>query len=225
MASNATIRQVVFDVLRTVRENHPEAKITRGQVAYWVIMHADRLRRMHIGQTSTGRFMVTYPSIDALVDPITGRNYCVIPASIYDMEDDKGIAYLSYDAQLDLNAPAFTSTPFTRTTPLQSRRLYMSEDEKPSASNPYFYTSGERIYFLGCEQINLLKVEAGLYTTLQAYDPTLDLDVELDIPQVLIPTLKNELLSMGLFVSKLPKEYNEQIKETALNVVTNKDLK
>ena len=225
MASNATIRQVVFDVLRTVRANHPEAQVTKPQITYWVITHADRLRRMHIGQTATGRFMVTYPSISALVDPITGRNYCVIPANIYDMEDDKGIAYLSYTAQLDLNSPTFTSVVFTRTTPAQARRLYYSEDEKPSAKNPYFYTADDRIYFLGCEQINLTDVEAGLYTTLQAYDTDMDLDVELDLPQVLIPTLKNELLTMGLFVSKLPREYNDQIKEQALNVVTNKDLK
>ncbi len=169
--------------------------------------------------------MVTYPSIDALVDPDTGRNYCVIPTSIYDMEDDKGINYLSYAAQLDLNSPTFTSVIFTRVSPAQARRLYMSEDEKPSAKNPYFYTSGDRIYFLGCEQINLTTVEAGLYTNLLAYDTAMDLDVELDIPQELIPTLKNELLIMGLFVSKLPKEYDEQVKETAINVVTNKDLK
>lgn len=225
MASNATIRQVVFDVLRTVRENHPGAKVTVAQVAYWVILHADRLRRLQIGQAPTGRYMATYPSIDALVDAVTGRNYCVIPASIYDIEDDKGIAYLTYKARLDLNSPTFTSTPFTRTTPLQSRRLYMSEDEKPSASNPYFYTSEDRIYFLGCEQINLTVVEAGLYTNLLAYDTAMDLDIPLDIPQELIPMLKNELVSMGLFISKLPKEYNDQVKESAINVVTNKDLK
>jgi hypothetical protein len=203
---------------------HPQAHITVPQVAYWVILHADRLRRLQIGQAPTGRYMVTYPSISALVDPNTGRNYCIIPASIYDIEDDKGIAYLSYEAQLDLNSPTFTSVAFTRTTPLQSRRLYMSEDEKPSASNPYFYTSQDRIYFLGCEQINLTTVEAGLYTNLLAYDITMDLDVVLDIPQELIPTLKNELTSMGLFITKLPKEYDEQVKEQAINVVTNKDL-
>ena len=225
MASNATIRQVVFDVLRTVRENHPGAKVTIAQVAYWVILHADRLRRLQIGENPTGRYMATYPSIDALVDPVTGRNYCIVPTSIYDIKDDKGIAYLSYTAQLDLNSPTFTSTPFTRTTPLQSRRLYMSEDEKPSAKNPYFYTSIDRIYFLGCEQINLTEVEAGLYTNLQAYDTAMDLDIVLDIPQELIPSLKNELVGMGLFISKLPKEYNDQVKEQAINVVTNKDLK
>jgi len=224
MASNATIRQVVFDVLRTIRENHPQAQVTPAQAAYWVILHADRLRRFHIGENPTGRYMVTYPSISALVGPITGRNYCVIPASIYDIKDDKGIAYLSYAARLDLNSPTFTSTPFTRTTPAQARRLYMSEDEKPSASNPYFYTGGDNIYFLGCEQINLLTVEAGLFTTLKAYDTAMDLDIALDIPQELIPSLKLEITGMGLFVAKLPQEYDERVKQSAINTVTTKDL-
>jgi hypothetical protein len=168
--------------------------------------------------------MVTFPSIDALVDPNTGRNYCVLPASIYDIQDDKGIAYLSYAAQFDLNSPTFTSVVFTRTTPLESRRLYMSEEEKPSARNPYFYTAGDRIYFLGCEQINLITVEAGLFTNLQAYDTAMDLDIELNIPQELIPSLKLEITGMGLFVAKLPQEYDERVKQSAINTVTTKDL-
>lgn len=224
MATNATIRQVVWDALRAVRENHPQAHVTAPQVAYWTLIHADRLRRLHIGQTDSGRFMETYDDIDALVDPSTGRNYCVIPASIYDMKDDGGVVYLTYKAQLDLNSPVLTSVLFTRTTPGEARRLYMSEDEKPAANNPYFYRSGDRLYFLGCEQINLTQVEAGLLTNLLAYDTTLDLDTELDIPQELIPQLKTELVGMGLFITKLPKDYKAEIKEQAIQIVTNKDI-
>lgn len=224
MATNATIRQVVWDVLRTVRENFPDASITPSQVAFWVVLHGDRLRKAHIGQSRGGRFMTTFPSIAALVDPITGRNYCVLPASIYDYDEDKGIEYISYRAAIDPDNPTFTSVVFTRITPARARRLYMSKEERPKPSDPYFYRSGERLYFLGCEQINLTEVEAGLYTNLQAADATLDLDQEFDIPQELIPQVKAEVLAMGLFVKKLPKEYNEQAAEGAINVVSKKDI-
>jgi hypothetical protein len=224
MATNATIRQVVYDVLRSVRENHPQANVTPAQVAYWTILQADRLRKLFIGEVDSGRFIVTYPSIDALVEATTGRNYCVIPASIYDMNNDDGVAYLSYTAQLDPNDPTFTSVQFTRTTQAESRRLYLSEDERPSPSNPYFYRSAANLYFLGCESLNLTKVEAGLRTNLLAYDTTLDLDTVLDIPQELIPQLRAELVNMGLFITKLPQDYQAEIKENAINIVTKKDI-
>ena len=224
MASTATLRQIVYDALRKVRENHPEANVTPAQVAYWVIVHGDRLRKMHIGQIPTGRFMVTYDDIAALVDPNTGRNYFVLPTSIYDFENDAGIDYITYNAAIDLDDPTFTSVQVTRTTPAESRRLYMSADERPSPSNPYFYTSVDRVYLLGCEQINLTTIEAGLYTTLQAYDTALDLDQVFDFPQELIPMLTAEVVAMGLFITKIPREYDVEVKENAINVVSNKDI-
>jgi len=224
MATNATLRQVVYDVLRSIKENFPDADVSPAQAAFWVILHGDRLRKLHISQGSSGRFLTTFPSISALVDPTTGRNYCILPASIYDFDEDGGIEYLSYEAALDPDSPTFTSVQFTRTTPAESRRLYMSDEEKPKPSDPYYYRSDDRLYFLGCEQIDLTTVEAGLYTNIQAADADLDLDQEFDIPQELIPQVKAEVLAMGLFVKKLPQEYTEMRKDAAINVVTKKDI-
>jgi len=224
MATQATLRHIVFDILRTVKENHPDAAVTVAQCAYWVIVRADRLRKVHIGQMSSGAFLSTFLDLETLVDPDTGRNYFVLPAAIYDFDDDKGIEYITYQAQIDLNDPVFTSTQFTRTTIPRTRRLYMSEDERPTPSNPYFYRSGDRIYFLGVEQIDLLKVEVGLFTTLLPVDATLDLDEVFDFPSELLPQLKAEIVAMGLFIVKLPKEYDVEVRGNAINVITAKDI-
>jgi len=224
MATQATLRYIVFDALRAIRENHPQANVTVTQVAYWAIVHADRLRKIHIGQADSGAHLATFLDIDVLVDSSTGRNYIVLPAAIYDFDDDKGIDYITYKAALDPNDPTFTSVQFTRTTVPASRRLYMNEDERPKPSDPYFYRVGDRIYFLGCEQINLLLVEAGLYTALLPVDAALDLDAVLDFPPELLPQLKAELVGLGLFITKLPEEYDVAVKENAINIVTAKDI-
>ncbi len=225
MASTATLRHIVYDVLRTVRENYPDASITVAQVAYWVAIHGDRLRKIHIGQASSGSFLNTFLDIDVLVDSDSGRNYFVLPQAIYDFPGDGGIAYISYRAALDPNDPTFTSIQFTRTTPARSRRLYLSEDERPSPSNPYFYRSKSNVFFLGVEQLNLLTVEAGLFTSLQPVDSTLDLDEVFDFPQELLPQLKEEVVGLGLFIKKLPEEYEVEIKNRSINILTNKDIK
>lgn len=223
--TQATLRYIVFDVLRGIKETHPQADITLAQVAYWVIVHADRLRKMHIGQASSGAYLATFLDIDVLVDPATGRNYFVLPAAIYDFDSDKGIEYMTYKAQLDPNDPVLTSVQFTRTTIPAARRLYMNEDERPKPSDPYFYRVADWIYLLGCEQINLLLVEAGFYTTfLPAADAVLDLDAVFDFPPELLPQLKAEVIGLGLFIKKLPEEYEIAIKENAINIANVKDI-
>lgn len=224
MATQATLRYIVFDVLRGIKEIHPQADITLAQAAYWVIVHANRLKRIHIGQASSGAHLATFKDIDVLVDPTTGRNYFVLPAAIYDFDNDKGIEYITYKAALDPNDPVLTSVQFTRITIPAARRLYMNEDERPKPSDPYFYRVADWIYILGCEQINLLFVEAGLYITLLPVDATLDLDAVFDFPPGLLPQLKAEVIGLGLFIKKLPEEYEVAIKENAINIVTTKDI-
>jgi hypothetical protein len=100
----------------------------------------------------------------------------------------------------------------------------MREDETPSPSNPFFYRISDRIYFLGVEQIDILEAEVGLKTAFQPVDNTLDIDTVFDFPQELLPQLKRELMAMGLFVLKTPKEFNMSMLENRFDVVTLKDL-
>lgn len=220
-SSNTTIRYVAFDLLTTLKQNYQDADINIAQVVFWVLLHADRLRKAHVGEVDSGAYLVSFNAVTVLVDPITGRNYLVLPASIYDFDNDAGIEYITYQPEIDKDSPTFTSVQFTRTTIPESRRLYMREDEKPSPDNPYFYLVADRIYLLGVEQLNILTVEAGLYTSLNPIDSTLSLDDELDLPQELIPQLKQEILNMGAFVINMPNEFQIEVNQGKINIKTN----
>lgn len=225
MATQATLRYIASDILRSLQQNYDSAEIALPQVIYWIMIHADRLKKMYLGQANydSGAFVNSF-LVDVAVDPDNGRNYFVLPVSIYDFDQERGIEYITYSPGIDSNTPVFTSVQFTRTTIPKSSRLYMREDETPSPSNPFFYRISDRIYFLGVEQIDILEAEVGLKTSFQPVNSALDIDVVFDFPQELLPQLKRELLAMGLFVLKTPKEFNMTMLENRFDVVTLKDL-
>lgn len=205
MLKGATYRYIAYDILETFKQTHSEAEIGLTQVVYWMMVHADRLKKLHMDKIDSGAFITAF-DITPLVDPDNGRNYFELPTNIYDYNQDKGINYLTYEPRIDDDDPTFTSVIFTRTTIQESRRLYYREDEKPSPSNPYFYRINDRIYLLGVERIDVPGLEVGLLTT---FDPTsvdIDLDEVFEFPQDLIPALKREIMSMGVFVLQLPKD-------------------
>jgi len=205
VTGGATLRMIVYDLLRDLKQVYAEATITPYQAAYWVLVHADRLKKLHIEKRDSGAFVTVY-DVDVAVDPDNGRNYFVLPINIYDIHLDRGIAYISYPPGIDLDLPAFAGTVFTRTNVEKIRRLYYREDERPSPANPYFYRIQDRIYLLGVEQIDLLTAEVGLNATFDPASTSLTLDQTLDFPQDLIPTLKRQILDMGRFVMMVPRD-------------------
>lgn len=203
--TSPTLRYVVYDILGDLKQLYSEAEITPYKVAYWVLVFADTLRRQHMQKIDSGAFTHRF-DVDVHVDGITGRNYIEIPKAIYDFDKDDGIDYITYAPGVDPDLPGFASVTFTRTTPSQSARLYFRDEEKPSPSNPYFYRLNSYIWLLGVESISITQVEAGLKTTLAITDLNLDLDVVLDLPVHLIPSLKFQILNLGRFVLQIPRD-------------------
>jgi hypothetical protein len=205
----ATLRQVVYDLMGDFKQLYADAEFTPYKILYWVLVHADRLRKEHILKIDSGAY--TYPFIvNVLVDPINGRNYFELPAAIYDMDGDEGVDYICYDPAIDMDLPTFASNTFNRTTPERAVRLYFRDEETPSPSNPYFYRLNSRIYLLGTEQINLTSLEVGLKTTLNPNDVDMDIDQPFDFPQDLIPLLKRQVLDLGRFVLQIPRDLTNE---------------
>jgi hypothetical protein len=191
-----TIRMVVFDLLGDLKQVYSEASLSPYKIFYWTMVHADRLRKLHVQKID----------VVVSVDSATGRNYFELPAAIYDFDGDDGIDYLTYPPGMNLSLPMFSSITFTRTTPGKAGRLYFRSEEKPSPSNVYFYRQNKYIYLLGVEEINLTKIEAGLKTSLAPASLTVDIDQPFDFPQDLIPQLKRQILDMGRFVMQIPAD-------------------
>jgi hypothetical protein len=200
-----TYRYVVYDILNDLKQVYDDADISPFKVFYWVCTFGDRLRKQHIEKRDSGAYVSPF-TIAVAVEPINGRNYFVLPSSIYDFDKDNGIAYIAYSPKIDLSLPGFSSTTFTRTTPSKAARLYFREEETPSPSNPYFYRLSDRIYLLGVEQINITEVEAGLKTTLDPSSMTMDIDDEFPFPTDLLPLLKRQILDLGRFALNIPND-------------------
>ena len=198
----ATLRYVVYDILRDFKQAYSEADISEFQLTYWVLVHADRMRKQHIQKIDSGEYISIF---EVLVDTDgNGRKSIELPGRIYDFDLDKGIAFITYEQ--DGGLPEFTTVTFNRTTPAAAKRLYFRTEETPDEDNPYFYRVNDDLFFLGVESVTMTSVEVGLYTTLNPADTSLDLDQPFDFPQDLIPTLKRQIIDMGMFVMNVPKD-------------------
>jgi len=207
------LRHIVDDIEVDLKQNFDDQQITKAQIAYWTIIVANRLRSQHIEKRSSGAFLTTFAEIPVLVSDVVGdnlvryRKYFDLPDCIYDFNEDKGIAYISYsvDPELPDDLPPLTQVNFARTTPAALKSIYMNPDTKPDEKNPYFYRSSGRIYLLGLDCIDIDYVEVGLYLTI---DPVteIDLDEDFEFPEELLSVLKRQVLDMGRFALLIPNE-------------------
>lgn len=208
-----TLRHIVDDISKDLKQNFDDKKIQSSQVAYWVTIVADRLRMQHIAKRSSGAFLNTFVDVPIEVSSVNenpnlikGRKYLKLPGCIYDFDKDEGIDYISYYLEEDCEGvPPFTQIIFQRTTPSKARRLYFSPYEEPSAKNPYFYRSGEFIYLLGVECVPVKKIEIGLFMTLPPITEV-KLDDPFDFPPELLAILKRQVLDLGRWSLLIPEE-------------------
>ena len=198
----ATFRSVVYDIWTILRQNFDDDQITLNHVLYWTTIYADRLRVQHDLKHPSGVSLSVFNAIPVLTDATTGRKYIILPASIYDYDNDGGIEYLSYTYMVDTNA--FTQNTFSWTTAGAAKRLYWTDDERPTPDNPAIYRVGDKVFILGIECIDVNFLEAGLKTTL-SYSAC-DLDEEFSFPPELLPILQRQILDLGRFVLQIPAD-------------------
>jgi len=200
-----TLRYILYDILRDFRQRHAQADISEYQLLYWILIHADRLRKLHIQKIDSGEYLVIYPTVSVVTDS-NDNKYIVLPARIYDYDLDKGVVFITYDQRSGDDNPVFTQITFGRTAPSKAKRLQYREEEAPSPDNPYFYRVGDNIYFLGVENVSMPTVEVGILQALNPTSLTLDIDQPFDFPQDLVPILKRQVLDLGLWVLNVPED-------------------
>lgn len=197
-------RWVVYDTLNSLKQQYDDAEITLTQVSYWCSVAANRLLSQHIAKRDSGAFVTPYYNIQVLIDTTNNYRYFELPETIFDFNKDDGVEYLSYVSDTDDCLPKFTAVRFGRTSVAGSKRLYWTEEETPTPSNPYFYRLKNRIYLLGIEDIAAPILEGGFYQTIPAY--VLDLDDEFPFPDELIAILQRSVLEIGRFILAMPKD-------------------
>lgn len=219
MINGATLRHVVYDILTDFKKVHDDVDITPYQILYWVIIHADRLRKLHIEKRDSGAFVVPY---DVTLTKTGDQYKFTLPTSIYDFNEDRGIEYLTYDQNIDAKYPMLSSVLFTRVAAAGTRRLFFRDDEKPSPDNPYFYRLQDTIYLLGIEDLVLTTLEVGLKASLDPTDVSMDIDQAFDFPQDLLSILKRQIIDLGRFALMLPKDLTNDGNDQVGQVPTQK---
>ena len=217
MVSNTTLRYVVDDIAKDLKQTFKDKNILKGQIAYYVMIVANRIKSQHIKKISSGAYVHAFTDIPIEIEPIgsnpndiAGRKRIVLPNATYDYHKDGGIDYLSFwdrDAvAVDcIEPPEFTNRTFTRTTPKESERLYYDKYERPSPRKPYFYRQGKYLYLLGIEKVDVETLEIGIYST---FDPLtqISLDDPFEFPEELLLILKRQVLDLGRFSLKMPED-------------------
>lgn len=192
-----TLRQVVYDLLTDFKQVHANANIGEYQLAFWVQVHADRLKKLHIQKSDSGAYISSF-IVDLHPDTTYLKEFD-LPDNIYDFDLDRGVAYIA-----TIDALGEDRIKFTRTSMAKAFRLYYREDETPAYDNPYFYRENNKIKLLGIDDENIEEVEVGLYTTFNPSDVSVDLDAPWDFPQDLYPILKRQILDLGTWALQVP---------------------
>lgn len=197
-------RYVVYDIHTMLKQQYDDSDISLVQTSYWCSVTANRLLSQHIEKRDSGAFITVYNSLQVYVESPTGYKYIDLPHNIFDFNRDDGVEYMSYEYTIDDCLPPFTSVRIQRTTPSKSQRLYWTDEEKPTPSNPYFYRIKDKLYLLGLENVASPKIEAGFYQTIDPY-PTL-LSDEFPFPDELISVLQRYIFDLGRFVLQMPND-------------------
>ena len=211
-------RFLANDILEMYNANTDDSELGLTQVIFWINTIANRIRMQHIRKLPTGAHLLIFQNVPISVEPNSNRKFFDLPKSIYDFTNERGIDYVTYQDITDCcDPPAFTQNIFSMTTARDSRRLYFDPYEEPSAVNPYFYRTDDKVFLLGLECADVPKgLEMGLYATI---DPNIDgcnLDDEIDLSEELITILRNEVLALGRFAFIIPVEkVNEGADQTA----------
>jgi len=211
-----TLGTIVDDLMKDFKQQFDDKNLQKSQVAHWVIYIGNRLLSQHISKRDSGQFLRIFPNVPIQISTdndtqnvVKGRKYIELPESVFDYDKDEGVEYIGFyvnDAEPNC-PPLWTLRTFTRTTPSDSKRLYLSPYEKPSELNPFWYRVGCYIYFLGIECINPEVVEIGLYSTIKPItDKDTDLSKPFRFPEELLIQLKRQVLDLGRFVMVIPEE-------------------
>ena len=79
----ATLRYILYDILRDFKQRYDDADISEYQLVYWILIHANRLRKLHIEKRDSGEYLTLFDV--AISTDADGRKYITLPASIYDI--------------------------------------------------------------------------------------------------------------------------------------------
>lgn len=199
------LRIIVDELQTTIKQTFDDKQVTKAQVAYLVILAANKLLGQHIAKRDSGQFLNIFGAVPVKVatdtihpDLIKGRKYIELPGSIFDYDKDEGVEYIAYQDDELICPPSMAVKTFQRTSPSQAQWLYLNKYTTPSPKQPYWYRVNNLIYILGLEKVPVKNLEIGIYLTIDPLEE-IDLDAPFRFPQELMEVLKRQVLDLARF--------------------------
>lgn len=213
----ATYRYVAYNVQQSYKKTYDDSDLTLNQIIFWIDVVAARLRKENEKDFEASKFLSVFSPVPVQIDQdLHNRKYIDIPADIADMDNEKGIQYITYNYESGCccTGASFANVFFQPTHPSKAFRLMMDEYEKPTAKQPYFYRvsgvngcgNANRVYFLGLECVDVQDVEIGMVCNTGLSGGTCTLDDSIALPEHLIEDLITRVLNLGRFLLIAPQE-------------------
>ena len=222
----ATYRELVYDIYETLKMTSDDSDVSLRQIAYWCQLVANKLQHQHLVKTaSVGQYLSVFTSVPVLIDTSGNKKYVALPDSIHSIVGERGIEYITYSRDSDCCDPApFTQNTFMFTVPSKAQSLYYDPYTAQTASNPYFYRVGEKIYLLGLECVEVDFLELGLYTPINI-EKECNLDAVVKLNSEHIALLKYEVTNLGRWSLVVPNERVNEGSDMTTQRVTQNQIK
>lgn len=208
----ATYRYLVYDISSILKQNSATSQIELSQITFWVQTISNTIASQEIVTKGTGKYLEFFTNIPIQINAL-GRKYIDLPKSIFDIQNEGAVSVMSFSQ--DGTCPAeWLLNPWQRTNADRAWRLELTEYEKPSPSNVYFYRSGEQIYILGIETVPIPTCEGAFYTSFNMRTNTINLDDQIPLSDEQINLVRQEVLKLGTFMLAQPGEQvNDAVNE------------
>lgn len=202
-----TYRYATSDLRLSLKVSFPDAEISTQSIVFWIRTCENLIRQRHLKTEPTGSYLSEYYGINAVPVTTDGvKKWITLPTAIYDLMNEKGVDYISYNTP---GTPWQKQIRFTQTDLNVIDRLQYTPWEIPSPSNPYFYRVGQSIYLLGIEKVSVVNVNLGIYGSLDPRPVLLNEDSPMGINEEQYPALKDMVLNLGRFVLVVPSNRME----------------
>lgn len=202
--------KIVVDEIRTsINQTSDDKKVSRAQVAFWVIAVGNNLLGKHISKRDSGAYLNVYTvpvkvsKETILPNIIKGRKYIELPFDIFDFDLDGGIDYMSFFDPDEGCEPEYKIKTIQRTTPKHFQWLMLREETRPSPSNSYFWRASNIIPIVGIESVPIDYVEIGIYQTISSLED-IDINQDFNFPGELLEQLKRQVTELARYSFLFP---------------------
>lgn len=199
-----TLRQLVSSVDIQLGQVSDD-EIPQNQLYLWGMWLVNKYMSYKYQTTDSGAYLTIMPEVAVVkatsttVDIIAGEKYIILPRTILDLPEDRGIEYITYSRNdYPENVDLGFLGRFIRIRAIKARKLYYSKYEKPTSNNPYWYRHGNYVGLLGVGNINISTIEMGLITS---FDPfiTHSIDDNIDVLSEFGDEVFKDMVEMGRF--------------------------